>query len=191
MGNRGILHDDQERLGPKRWQHQSWVTCTLTAPGPKRPLAAPGNYTVLFFLDEAVALAAGHRPYAQCRRGAYNRFVAAWKASHGIAPGTFVPAKSLDAALHPARVTRDRKQIRVAAVLGDLPDGVFVALPEEADTAWLVWRGMLHGWTHTGYTACQMFDAAAAVEVPDPHADGSHAGGWLCSRGGPPSGARA
>lgn len=62
MGNRGILHDDQRRLGRARWRHKSWVTCRLQHKGIRRDLMAPGNYTELFFLDEATALAAGHRP---------------------------------------------------------------------------------------------------------------------------------
>jgi len=167
MGNRGILHDEQGSLGPKRWQHRSWVACTLTAPGPKRPLAAPGHYTVLFFHDEAVALAAGHRPCAQCRRAAYDRFIAAWKVGHGIAPQTFVPAKDIDIALHQARVSRDRKQVRFAAMLEELPDGAFVVLPEEPDAAWLIWRGAMHRWSQEGYGERRAL-RATAVEVLTP-----------------------
>jgi DNA-binding HxlR family transcriptional regulator len=67
MGNRGILHDGNQRLGGSRWKHKNWVTCTLSFKGTKRPLMAAGKYTELFFLDEATALAAGHRPNALWR----------------------------------------------------------------------------------------------------------------------------
>jgi hypothetical protein len=82
---------------------------------------SPAGYTELFFLDEAVALAAGHRPCAECRRTAWEAFCAAWKAAHG-GPAR---APALDAALHAARVGRGRRQIRHTAPVETLPDGAF------------------------------------------------------------------
>ena len=77
MGNRGCLHDDQKRI-ISRSKRDAWVTCALSFKGIRRPLMAPGSYTELFFLDEATALAAGHRPCATCRRDRYDAFMAAW-----------------------------------------------------------------------------------------------------------------
>ncbi len=68
MGNRGILHDEYQRIGHVRWRHKAWITCRLKYKGWFREIMQLGNYTELFFLDEAVALAAGHRPCALCRR---------------------------------------------------------------------------------------------------------------------------
>ena len=71
MGNRGILHDAQGRLGTARWRHNNWVCCVTEFRGrhraPMPPPGSPTRYTALFFRDEACALAAGHRPCAECR----------------------------------------------------------------------------------------------------------------------------
>lgn len=83
MGNRGILHDTEGRLGGARWKHPHWITCRLTINGRKRTLMAPGRYTELFFLDEAVACAAGHRPCAECRRAEWLTFRAIWAGIFG------------------------------------------------------------------------------------------------------------
>jgi hypothetical protein len=122
MGNRGILHDGGQRLGTARWRHKAWVCCALSFKGRHRTVMQPGQYTELFFLDEAVALAAGHRPCAECRRAGYNRFRDAWAVAHGALPR----APGIDAVLHPARVTRTRAQVQHVAEAGTLPDGAFV-----------------------------------------------------------------
>jgi hypothetical protein len=125
-GNRGILHGADRRLGLARWRHPHWIVCDLTDPrGRRRRPMAPGTWTELFFLDEAVALAAGHRPCAYCRRPAYGAFGAAW-ARAGL-PGH--GAKAIDAVLHAQRVRRDRRQVTHEAPMSALPDGSFVAGP--------------------------------------------------------------
>ena len=80
MGNRGILHNASRQLGAARWRHRSWICCRLSFKNRRRQVMAPGRYTELFFLDEATALAAGHRPCCECRRVS-SRF------SGGVAPG--------------------------------------------------------------------------------------------------------
>lgn len=129
MGNRGILHDADQRLGTARWRHKAWICCSLSFKGRQREVMQPGRYTELFFLDEAVALAAGHRPCAECRRSDYNRFRSAWAAAHGPEPR----AGLIDATLHAARTTRDRAQRRHVAQARDLPCG-----------AMLLWDGAAH-----------------------------------------------
>jgi len=126
MGNRGILHDANRSLGRARWRHRNWVACRLAFKGRRRPVMAPGHYTELFFLDEAVAFAAGHRPCAECRRDDYLRFKALWEDVHG---SSALCAKDLDAALHRERaVPRSFEQRRHAADFADLPDGAFVLI---------------------------------------------------------------
>ncbi len=122
-GNRGILHDGKT-LGRRRWTHPHWISCALTFKDVRRSPMSPGTWTELFFLDEAVALAAGHRPCALCRREALQRFCAAWAAATG-APAR-VP--EIDRALHRARVTRDRCQVRHLAPAETLPPGCFILL---------------------------------------------------------------
>lgn len=122
MGNRGILHDETGRITAP-FRHHNWVCCELDFKGRKRDLMQPGRYTELFFLDEAVALAAGHRPCAECRRADYNRFRAAWAKATGSRPS----ANAMDAALHEARIIpRLRAQRRHEADLTDLPEGTFI-----------------------------------------------------------------
>ena len=126
MGNRGSLHDADGRLGRARWRHPHWIICLTAFKGRRRLLAAPGQYSELFFLDEAVALAAGHRPCAECRRPAYNAFLLAWEKS-GL-PGR--NAAEIDQALHAARVGRDGRQITHCADIAQIPDGTFLAGPD-------------------------------------------------------------
>lgn len=116
MGNRGILHDDEGRIGKALWKHKAWIICVLEWKGWHREVMTPGNYTELFFLDEAVALAAGHRPCALCRRRAFNAYRDA-AGFTGSAPG-------MDAVLHAERaVPRRFRQQRHEMQAGDLPDG--------------------------------------------------------------------
>jgi hypothetical protein len=149
MGNRGILHDRQGRLGTARWRHKTWIACTLSFKNRSRVIFSPDRYTELFFCDEAVSLAAGHRPCAECRREDYRRYAGAWQKAYRLA----LPPKAgeMDQALHRSRVSADKGQATFAAKVGDLPDGTFVSFPQEPDAAWLVWRGDLHGWSHEGY----------------------------------------
>ena len=123
-GNRGILSFDATGgLGASRWTHKHWIICTLTHPRGRYHGPQPERgWTPLFFLDEAVALAAGHRPCAYCRPKAYAAWKGAWAAAHGAAGH-----KAMDASLHAARVTRDRRQITHRADADTLPDGAFVA----------------------------------------------------------------
>ena len=78
MGNRGVLHDEEGRI-QRAWQGKRWLVCVLEFRGRKRKVMTPSHYTELFFLDEATALAAGHRPCAECRRERFNAFRYAWR----------------------------------------------------------------------------------------------------------------
>lgn len=83
MGNRGILHDDGNRI-VRPWAHKAWVTCLLEFNGVKRPKPfSPGNYSELFFMDEATAFAAGHRPCAHCQRARHREFKDSWVRANG------------------------------------------------------------------------------------------------------------
>ena len=120
-GNRGILHEGREIV--RFHQHDSWVTCSLEYKGLRREQWVPHRMTWLFFHDEAVSLAAGHRPCALCRRGDYDRYRAAWADAAGSAPS----AKEMNRVLHGERIVRGTHRRRLhEAPAGDLPDGVFV-----------------------------------------------------------------
>jgi hypothetical protein len=167
IGNRGILHDPGRRLGRARWRHPHWIVCRLEFKGRRRQVMAPHAYTELFFLDEAVALAAGHRPCAECRRPAFNAFRSAWqRAFGGPAP---LRAPDIDRALHHARVEpRSRRQITFAAELDRLPDGAFVALAGDAATAWLVLGDRLFPYAPEGYGPARVRPSGCEARVLTP-----------------------
>lgn len=126
MGNRGCLHDGVQTLGTARWRSRLWIICRTSFKDRRRPVMAPGRYTELFFLDEAVALAAGHRPCAECRREDYRRFTAAWAEGNRVSPPK---AGEMDRMLHDLRVdAATRAQQTFQADIGRLPDGVFIRL---------------------------------------------------------------
>src|SRR5579862_5543219 len=84
MGNRGLLHDRDGRI-VRDWRIRAWITCRLAYKNwSRKPLMQPGKYTELFFLDEATALSAGHRPCAMCRRADYLSFKARWLSANGL-----------------------------------------------------------------------------------------------------------
>lgn len=166
MGNRGgRLHDDNKQLGARRWASNRWIACALAFRGRKREVMAPGQYTELFFLDEATALAAGHRPCFECRRGDAIRFTTHWIAARGITGK--VSADDIDHALHTDRIRRDGSKATFPARLGEIPDGTIVrwdGLP------CLVFAGRIAVWTPAGYTHPQRFDAEVVAEVLTPRA---------------------
>ena len=119
MGNRGILHDDTQTLGKGRWKHKAWIICELVWKDWHRTVMSPRAYTELFFWDEAVALAAGHRPCALCRRKAYN--------AYRDAADLTGPAKDMDDRLHDERaIPRKFLQRREVMDADQLPDGAIV-----------------------------------------------------------------
>ena len=141
-GNRGCLHDEAGRIR-RRHAGKRWIACRLEFRGRKRGrLLQPGRFTELFFLDEATAFAAGHRPCALCRREDYDRFCAIWSALH--------PGQVGDAQLHVERLDeRSRTQRLHEASIDELPDGVFVL---EEGAPFLVLGSELNRWSPSGYT---------------------------------------
>lgn len=167
MGNRGVLHDEHQVLGPARWRHKCWVTCLLDFRGRQRRLMQPNRYTELFFLDEAVALAAGHRPCGECRRGDYNHWRALWARAHG---GRLPGARDMDDMLHASRAERGARALRsYRAGLDDLPDGTFVRLDGGA-TAWLVLGDRLLAYGAGGYATAIARPGSTHADVLTPRA---------------------
>ena len=144
-GNRGCLHDDAGTIR-RRWNGRRWISCQLEFRGWHRSaLMQPGKFTELFFLDEATAFAAGHRPCALCRSADYKRFTALWRELHPRDNG----ADAIDARLHAERVDpRFRTQRLHDAAHDTLPDGAFVL---DDGMPWLVRGGSLLRWTPAGY----------------------------------------
>ncbi len=142
-GNRGCLHDETGRI---RRSHNGkrWIACRLEFRGwLRRPLLQPGRFTELFFLDEATAFAAGHRPCALCRRADYTRFGEIWRELH---PGQ-IGADAIDAQLHRERLDGGSRRLHEARY-EDLPDGASVL---DDGVPCLVRGDALHAWSTEGY----------------------------------------
>jgi hypothetical protein len=144
-GNRGCLHDERRRIR-RRYAGRRWIACRLEFRGRRRSaLMQPGRYTELFFLDEATAFAAGHRPCAECRRADYVRFGERWRAIHPDDRG----ADAIDERLHAERLDPSTRVARLHdARLADLPDGAFVL---RDGSPYLVRGTQLLAWTPAGY----------------------------------------
>jgi hypothetical protein len=172
-GNRGCLHDETGRIR-RRYNGKRWIGCRLEFRGwLRRPLLQPGRFTELFFLDEATAFAAGHRPCALCRREDYVRFGEIWRDLH---PGQ-VGADAIDAQLHGERVDPATRAHRLhAAAFDELPDGAFVL---EDGAPRLVLGSELLRWTTAGYTERTPRTAGAeAVLVTPPSLVAVLGAGW-------------
>ena len=147
MGNRGGALHNQEREVVRPFKSRRWIACLLEFKARRRSVMSPGRYTELFFLDEAVALAAGHRPCAECRRDRFNAFRNAWSCRDGNRRET-VLAPEIDAELHRCRIDQQRKKVTYRAKLNSLPDGCFVDIK---GSAFLVWDDGLALWTPERY----------------------------------------
>ena len=164
MGNRGCLHRPDRTLGTTRWRSKLWICCVLDWQGRKRDPMPPGRWTALFFLDEATALAAGHRPCGYCRRPAYRAYAEAWRAARDLAQP--LHAVEMDAQLHAERVeSRSRRQRTHQAVAGSLPDGVMIR--HDGGPA-LLTGGRVLPWSFAGYQTSVSLDHGATVEVLTP-----------------------
>jgi len=146
-GNRGIIHDPATRtLLRKRWSSPAWITCLCEFRGWRRPVMGRRSWTELFFLDEATAFAAGHRPCFFCRRDDANRFRAAWEKGNGAAG---IRAREMDAVLHRERLERGKKRLHPLPVpVKQLPDGAMVQRGEES---FLIVQGKALQWSMAGY----------------------------------------
>jgi hypothetical protein len=144
-GNRGCLHDDAGRI-VRPHQVKRWIACRLRFKDRRRsPLMQPGRYTELFFLDEATALAAGHRPCAECRRADYLGFLEGWLERHPDESR----ADAVDLRLHSERLEPTGARCLHEAALASLPDGAFVLRDGEP---YVVVGTALCLWTPAGYT---------------------------------------
>jgi hypothetical protein len=149
MGNRGILHNDQKQIVRQR-AGIAWVTCLLEYKGIKRKeIFGKGHYSELFFLDEATAFAAGHRPCAHCQRERFNEFKSAWLRANPPGTADSVGINYIDRRLHAERVRRGGEKVVYTAPLRSLPAGTFIDL---AGRAVLIGDDALREWSPEGYT---------------------------------------
>ncbi len=168
MGNRGVLHDAEGRI-KRAWQVKRWLVCVLEFRGRKRTVMAPNHYTELFFLDEATALAAGHRPCAECRHARFLDFCNAWGQAHPRRGGSERPtADMIDNRLHAERVAADRSKRLFTAPVDELPAGVFVIVEAWGEEPYLVLDDRLLEWSAGGYRKSRPRPRGAEVLVLTP-----------------------
>ncbi len=164
MGNRGgMLHRRDKTLGTRRWVGNRWICCRLSFKDRRRFVMAPGSYTELFFLDEATALAAGHRPCFECRQEDAIAFAVAWNRARGL-PGR-ARAAEIDSTLHIERVGEARSKRVFQARIEALPDGAFVRLDGQCH---LLLRRNLLAWTPAGYSASRPAPGQRSADVLTP-----------------------
>jgi hypothetical protein len=126
-----------------------WISCVLDWNGRRRDVMPPGRWTALFFLDEATALAAGHRPCGFCRRADYVDFAESWRQAQGLAQR--LHAGEMDTVMHAERVeSRTRRKVTRPAPTASLPDGTMV---RHAGTIALLANDSLLPWSFEGYGA--------------------------------------
>jgi hypothetical protein len=147
IGNRGIIHDPATKtLLRKRWSTPAWLTCVCEFRGRRRKVMGGRSWTELFFLDEATAFAAGHRPCFYCRREDANRFRAAWEEGNGVSD---LLAPEIDAVLHRERFASGKKLHPLPMRLEKLPDGAMV---QQSDQNYLIAQGRALLWSPGGYS---------------------------------------
>ncbi len=167
LGNRGILHNAQQEV-IRPYQVKRWIICVLQFKGRQRQVMSPNQYTELFFLDEATALAAGHRPCFECQRERAQAFQAAWQEAFNLPKLPSVT--EMDNQLHQERLTgerllKDKRKRLFTAVLAELPDGVFVQI-EKRPCLW--WQKRVYPWTMAGYLTPIQYALPATVQVLTP-----------------------
>jgi len=165
MGNRGLLHNDKQEI-VRPFRLLAWITCLLTFKDRKRTVMSPGLYTELFFMDEATAFAAGHRPCYECRREDYKRFKEYWlqgNPAHHFNEKTSIT--QIDAILHQERMGAGNSKLTFPAEISELPDGTFVWLDEKP---FLIKGDWLYQWTPEGYDTgiTRPHDMEVAVLTP-------------------------
>jgi len=147
LGNRGIIHNEQkEIISP--FKIKGWVTCQLEFKGRKRELMAKGRYTELFFLDEATAFAAGHRPCAECRRTRYKEFKEKWlEANKNLLTDNLISIASIDKIIHQDRINKKQK-VTYQDKMDLLPKGTMIQI-DSID--YVIWNNKIFKWTFEGY----------------------------------------
>jgi hypothetical protein len=151
MGNRGLLHNDQQEI-IRPFKLTAWITCRLEFNNRKRGVMSPRRYTELFFLDEATAFAAGHRPCFECRRADFNIFKSFWlkgNPEYGFTLKT--PIGEIDRVLQRERMDEKKSKVTFEENIDRIPDGSFALVNGKA---FLIFGGLLYQWSPAGYSPC-------------------------------------
>jgi hypothetical protein len=167
-GNRGVIHNADKEI-VRNHAVKYWITCELKYKNFQRKVMTPNRWTELFFLDEATAFAAGHRPCGFCRNPDFKRFKNLWLLANGERYGLEKNAKidTIDALIHQERLDENGSQKTFNAILSTLPDSTFVTL-NESSKAYLWYQQNLYEWSFGGYTKIIEFVQNQEVGVLTP-----------------------
>ena len=147
-GTRGVIHNDQQEI-VRPFKLKAWLTCQLSFKERKRIIMSPNRYTELFFLDEATAFAAGHRPCCECRRNDFNQFKSLWIIGNpGFDFDKKTAIKKIDHVLHEERINKNQSKIFFNEKADQIPNGTFILFDENP---YLVLNGLMLLWTPFGY----------------------------------------
>jgi len=148
MGNRGVIHDDHQQI-VRPFKLKAWIACRLEFKGRKRKVMTPDRWTELFFLDEATAFSAGHRPCFECRREDANVFKSFWlKGNPEYNFNAKTPIGKIDEILHRERMGDNRSKVTFEEKVGAIPNGSFVLFGNDP---YLIFDGSLYLWSPFGY----------------------------------------
>lgn len=165
-GNRGRLHKEAVQIA-RHYEVRRWIMCRLDYPKPTHTVMAPQHYTHLFFLDEATALAAGHRPCAMCLHSRFTEFMTYWQETQPESGTAGQPkVDAVDRVLHGERLTETRQKRTYTASIDELPDGTFILF--DAQQPFLMLGQQLLAWEPHGYTAAIVRPGERSVAVLTP-----------------------
>lgn len=164
MGNRGVIHKDKKIV--RAFNHKAWIICLLEFKGRKRTVMMPDRWTELFFLDEATAFAAGHRPCFECRREDAQRFKSFWIKGNPEQHFTMkTSVQQIDNIIHTERIDHEKRKVTHQRRFADISDGTFVLLDEEP---FVLSKNKLHRWTPSGYKESISIDSNSWLTVLTP-----------------------
>ena len=166
MGNRGVIHNQYKQI-TYAFKHKAWISCVLEFKGKKRSVMTPDRWTELFFLDEATAFSAGHRPCFECRKEDAKRFKSCWiqgNSSYNFSMKTSI--REIDKVIHSERIDRDKKKVTHQRTSSDIPEGTFVLID---DRPYVFAKAKLHLWTPFGYENTIEIPEETMLTVLTPH----------------------
>lgn len=167
-GNRGVIHNQKKEI-VRNHAVKYWITCVLEYKNFQRKVMTPNRWTELFFLDEATAFAAGHRPCGFCRNVDFKRFKNLWLVANSerYSLGKDAKIDTIDIHIHQERLDEKGCQKTFKAILLTLPDGTFIKLIHDSK-AYLWFQQNLYEWSFSGYTKVNVFEKNQEVNVLTP-----------------------
>jgi hypothetical protein len=167
-GNRGVIHNDRKEI-VKNYAIKPWITCALEYKDMHRIVMTPKRWTELFFLDEATAFGAGHRPCGFCRAADFKRFKSLWLQVNGSQYNFSEKTKmsEIDAIIHQERLDENGLKKTFKAPLVTLPDGTFISF-DGSEKSFLWFQQCIYEWSFNGYTKFTFFDKNQKVNVLTP-----------------------